>query len=151
MTTEFLALIALYFTCSETAEVRMLDRGEVEACTAAYTEVKLGFLPDVDMATYETMTSVERAEANQAGYAGYVAWRVANPELVEEMEAEAGRKLAAVDHCINRSTSEKSPDPAVSPDGWGQAVGHTGETNAEVAPGGDAYTSDATYGDCDGR
>lgn len=97
MTTEFLALIALYFTCSETAEVRMLDRGEVEACTAAYTEVKLGFLPDVDMATYETMSAAERAEANQEGYARYVAWRAANPDLVEQMEADARRRLATTD------------------------------------------------------
>ena len=44
----------------------------------------------------------------------------------------------------------KSPDPAVSPDGFGQAVGERGETNAETQEG-DAYTGDPAYGDCDGR
>jgi hypothetical protein len=44
----------------------------------------------------------------------------------------------------------KSPDPAVSPDGFGQAVGERGETNADVEEG-DAYTGDPAYGDCDGR
>ena len=92
------------------------------------------------------MSAAERAEINQQGYAGYVAWRVANPDLVEQMEADAVLQVVAVDHCINQPTSEKSPDPAVSPDGWGQAVGHIGDTNAEVAPGGDG-----TYGGCDGR
>ncbi|MEP4151199.1 MAG: hypothetical protein ABJL73_07825 [Lentilitoribacter sp.] len=43
-----------------------------------------------------------------------------------------------------------SPDPAVSPDGFGQAVGERGETNAETQEG-DAYTGDPTYGNCDGR
>lgn len=44
----------------------------------------------------------------------------------------------------------KSPDPAVSPDGYGQAVGERGETNADAEEG-DAYTGDPTYGECDGR
>ena len=44
----------------------------------------------------------------------------------------------------------KSPDPAVSPDGFGQAVGERGETNANSDEG-DAYTGDPVYGDCDGR
>ena len=44
----------------------------------------------------------------------------------------------------------KSPDPAVSPDGFGQAVGERGETNAETQEG-DAYTGDPAYGVCDGR
>ncbi|MEP4125333.1 MAG: hypothetical protein ABJL98_11515 [Lentilitoribacter sp.] len=43
-----------------------------------------------------------------------------------------------------------SPDPAVNPDGFGQAVGERGETNADVEEG-DAYTGDPAYGDCDGR
>ena len=145
MTPEALAIIAAYLMCSEAAETRLLDRAEVEACTSLYMEVNLGFVPDVGVEEYDNMSATERAEINQQGYDGYVAWRVANPELVEQMEADAGQQLAAADHCINRPTSEKSPDPAVSPDGWGQAVGHIGDTNAEVDPG------DATYGDCGGR
>ncbi|WP_039016873.1 hypothetical protein [Halocynthiibacter namhaensis] len=145
MTPESLALIAAYLMCSETAETRVLDRSEVETCTSLYMEVKLGFVPDVDVEEYDTMTTTERAEINQQGYAGYVAWRVANPELVEQMEADAVGQLAMVDHCVNRPSSDKSPDPAVSPDGWGQAVGDIGDTNADVDPG------DATYGGCDGR
>ena len=44
-----------------------------------------------------------------------------------------------------------SPDPAESPDGFGQAVGERGETNSGTKDGGDAHTGDPTYGDCDGR
>lgn len=53
---------------------------------------------------------------------------------------------------LNAETNElssclevKSPDPAVSPDGFGQAVGERGETNANAEEG------DATDGNCDGR
>ncbi len=97
MTAEALALIASYFLCSEAAEVRVLDRSEVEACTTIYTEVKLGFLPDVNMAAYQSMNAVERAEVNQRGYAAYVLWRAENPDLVAEMEARAREQLSRTD------------------------------------------------------
>lgn len=97
MTPEALALIAAYLMCSETAEMRLLDRVEVETCTSLYMEVKLGFVPDVGVEEYEDMSAAERADINQQGYAGYVAWRAANPYLVEEMEAEARRQLAGTD------------------------------------------------------
>lgn len=97
MPPEALALIAAYLMCSETAETRLLDRAEVETCTSLYMEVKLGFVPDVGIAEYEDMSAAERADINQQGYAGYVAWRAANPDLVEEMEAEARRQLAGTD------------------------------------------------------
>ena len=97
MTAEALALIASYFLCSEAAEVRVLDRAEVEACTSIYTEVKLGFLPEVNMAAYQSMNAAERAEVNQRGYAAYVAWRAENVDLVAEMEANARDQLSGTD------------------------------------------------------
>ena len=97
MNPETLALIAYYFLCSEAADVRVLDRTEIETCTTIYTEVKLGFLPDVDMAAYQSMSAVERADVNQRGYAAYVAWRSDNAALVEEMEANARDQLFSGD------------------------------------------------------
>jgi len=97
LTAEALALIVSYFLCSEAAEVRVLDRAEIETCTNIYTEVKLGFLPDIDMAAYQSMTAVERAAANRRGYAAYVAWRADNADLVAEMEADARDQLSPTD------------------------------------------------------
>jgi hypothetical protein len=59
--------------------------------------------------------------------------------------------------CADQSQQATSPDPAENPDGFGQLVGERGETNANTetdgvaADGGDAYTGDPAYGDCDGR
>lgn len=97
MTAEALALIASYFLCSEAAELRVLDRAKVEACTAIYIEVKLGFLADVDLVAYQSMEATQRADANQRGYLAYIAWRAENADLVGEMEAEARRQLAVTD------------------------------------------------------
>lgn len=97
MTAEALALIASYLLCSEAAEVRVLSHAEVETCTSIYTEVKLGFLTEVDMAAYQSMSAAERAEVNQRGYAAYVAWRAENVDLVAEMEANARDQLSSTD------------------------------------------------------
>lgn len=97
MTPEALALIATYLMCSEAAEVRVLDRTEIETCTTIYMDVKLGFVPEVSADEYNQMSAVERANVNQQGYAGYVAWRTSNPDLVAEMEADARRRLVEID------------------------------------------------------
>ena len=97
MTAEALALIASYFLCSEAAEVRVLSRAEVDTCTSIYTEVKLGFLPDIDLAEYQSMSATARAEVNQRGYAAYVEWRAENVDLVSEMEANAREQLSGTD------------------------------------------------------
>lgn len=97
MTAEALALIASYFLCSEAADVRVLSRTEVDTCTSIYTEVKLGFMPNIDMAAYQSMSAVERAEVNRHGYAAYVVWQAENVDLVAEMKAYARDQLSSND------------------------------------------------------
>ena len=97
MSAEILALISSYFLCSGAAEQRLLDRSEVEACTGIYIQVKLSFLPDIDLTDYQEMTVKERADTNRAGYAAYLAWRAANADLVQSMENDVRRQLAETD------------------------------------------------------
>ena len=89
MTTETLALITTYLMCSEAAEVRVLNASEIESCTSIYTQVKLSFVPDIQVYDYQRATVAERATLNQQGYAGYLAWRASNPDLVQDMESNA--------------------------------------------------------------
>lgn len=93
MGSEFLALVASYFLCSEAAKVQMLEQNEIAECSAIYTEVKLSFVPDVDLALYLQMDVDARVAINGQGYGGYVDWRKENPELVADMEADARLKL----------------------------------------------------------
>lgn len=59
--------------------------------------------------------------------------------------------------CADQPQQATSPDPAENPDGFGQLVGERGETNANTetddtaVDGGDVYTGDPAYGDCEGR
>ncbi|MEM6890713.1 MAG: hypothetical protein AAGF50_00695 [Pseudomonadota bacterium] len=89
MTPETLALIATYLTCSEAAELRILDRSEIDRCASIYTQVKLSFVPDFHDDDYHSATASERAALNQQGYAGFLAWRASNPDLVQGMVADA--------------------------------------------------------------
>lgn len=77
---------------------------------------------------------------------------MATAAISEQLEDEAQHGPCDTDH-----VQTQSPDPAENPDGFGQLVGERGETNANTdtddsaVDGGDAYTGDPTYGDCDGR
>ena len=93
MTPESLALLAAYFLCSEAAEVRVLDRAEAASCVETYNEVKLAFVPGIDMPHFLAMDATHRAKVNLQGYAAYSQWRSENADLVADMEAEARRAL----------------------------------------------------------
>lgn len=89
MPTEFFLALAFYLQCDATAAIQVLDRSEVEPCMAAYTTVKMEFVDGVDALSFKDLSAQERADANHAGYLGYVAWMEANPSLVKEMREEA--------------------------------------------------------------
>lgn len=87
-------LFTEYFVCSETASIRLMSEDEAAPCILLYTEVKLTFVPDVDLITFLEMPPMERHEVNMVGYAGYVEWRDANPELVDELTDAARSRMA---------------------------------------------------------
>ena len=89
MSPDILALIASYFLCSEAAEVRVLDRSETATCTALYMDMKLAFVPEVDLVEFNNLSVQDRARVNRQAYAGYLDWRSENPTLVQQMETEA--------------------------------------------------------------
>jgi len=77
---------------------------------------------------------------------------LATTAMSEQLEDETLRGPCDAHHI-----QAQSPDPAGNPDGFGQLVGERGETNSNTetddtsVDGGDAYTGDPAYGDCDGR
>lgn len=89
MTPEFMNLLAAYFLCNATAELRMLEAYEAQQCLAWQTAIKVELLPDVSPESYEALTLTERADVGRRGYQAYLAWKVQNPELVADLEAQA--------------------------------------------------------------
>jgi hypothetical protein len=88
------AVFVDYLVCSETAAIRIMSESEAAPCILLYTEVKLTFVPEFDLITFLQMPPMERQVVNMEGYAGYVEWRAANPELFEELSEEARGRIA---------------------------------------------------------
>jgi hypothetical protein len=83
-----------YLVCSETAAIRVMSQSEAASCILLYTEVKLTFVPEVDLVAFLRMPPLERHRVNLQGYAAYVEWRAANPARFEELSAMARVRVA---------------------------------------------------------
>ena len=94
MTPETLAILTAYFLCSAVAETRPVSQAEALACMDTYTDVKLLFVDGVERSAFDAMSVHEQVEVNAAGYAGYVAWKKSNPELVRSLKLEAALRIA---------------------------------------------------------
>ncbi|MCV6593103.1 MAG: hypothetical protein OIF48_09145 [Silicimonas sp.] len=89
MTSEFLSLVVLHFACADLSETRPLNGGEVLYCSTVYQEVKLSFMPDLDLAAYRALPLADQGAVNSEAYLRFVAWRAAHPELVAHLERVA--------------------------------------------------------------
>lgn len=96
MTSELLALIAAHFACSDMASERYLSPGEIQYCSAIYQEIKLSFVPGVDLETYFQLSAPEQSAVNKEGFTAFYTWRLENPEIVQHLERVArGEELLA--------------------------------------------------------
>jgi hypothetical protein len=88
------ALFVEYLVCSETAAIRMMSEAEAAPCIMLYTQVKLTFVPDVELGEFLKMSLSERQDINIQGYTEYVEWRAANPDLFSELTDLARARIA---------------------------------------------------------
>jgi len=89
MTNELLSLIVGYIACGHAAEERLLSPPEVQYCSAIYQEIKLGFVPGVDVRTYFQMPPEDQQMINKAGFTAFYQWRQDNPGTVSFLERVA--------------------------------------------------------------
>lgn len=95
MTSEFMNLLAAYFLCNATAEVRMLDVHEAQQCLVWQTAIKIELLPHVTPGDYTAMTSAERAAFGREGYRAYLAWKAEHSDLVADLTTTARQQAEA--------------------------------------------------------
>ncbi|WP_375690931.1 hypothetical protein [Pseudooceanicola sp. LIPI14-2-Ac024] len=84
-----------YTLCEAIAAVRFLTQAEASHCAAAYTRVKLAFVPGVGIEDLPHLTPGERDLVNRDGYARFRAWRDSNVDLVDAVKANAATVLEA--------------------------------------------------------
>lgn len=64
-------------------------------CVDKYTDVKLLFVNGVTRDDYDALITQEQFEFNQAGYMADVAFKEANPDLMEKLEGDAQAQVTA--------------------------------------------------------
>lgn len=87
---EFLDMLAVYYTCDAMAAIRPLTSEEFGGCMDVYEAVKRYFLPGFELAPQGT---AERAAQLREAYLGFVGWQDANPDLVARMREDAATRL----------------------------------------------------------
>ena len=87
---EFLDMLAVYYTCDAMAAIRPLTSDEFSGCMDVYEAVKRYFAPVFELAPRGTE---DRAEQMRAAYLGFVGWQDANPDLVARMRSDAAARL----------------------------------------------------------
>jgi hypothetical protein len=83
---EFLDMLAVYYTCDAMAAIRPLTGDEFSGCMDVYEAVKRHFAPTFELAPQGT---AERAAQMRDAYLGFVGWQEANAGLVEQMRGAA--------------------------------------------------------------
>lgn len=89
MTNELLTLIVTHIACSDMAVERQMSMQEVQYCSAVYQEIKLAFVPQIDMQTYVRLPAEDQHAANIEGYMAFREWRIDNPGTVRHLERVA--------------------------------------------------------------
>ncbi len=87
---EFLDLLAAYYTCDALAARRPLTTAEVMGCMDTYEAIKRHFAPVFELAPRGTP---ERVAQMQAACLGFLDWQEANAALVSDMRAEAAARV----------------------------------------------------------
>jgi hypothetical protein len=70
--------LEIFAGCASAAQTRALAAEDARVCAETFLRIKLSFLPEVGPDRFRTLTPVERARTNRAGYLAYMHWRAAS-------------------------------------------------------------------------
>lgn len=85
----FTALLAAYYICDAAAQVNQMNAERAVECARTYTQVKLEFLSEDEIAALANSGSLERHQLMLAGYRRFKAFEAANGEAIGVMKTRA--------------------------------------------------------------
>lgn len=83
----FLDDLSIHYACSSAAETRVLGFAEARACSTAFRDVKLAFLPGVRAGRSGRLSMSARVRAGRKGYRLFKCWEAKNPETIDALRA----------------------------------------------------------------
>jgi len=88
--------LRFYVGCNALAEERPLSYGEAADCSVVIQRLKLSFVPDMSLETFNGLAPAERARINLAGYRAFRQWIAENATDMQALEAELVSTLVPV-------------------------------------------------------
>jgi hypothetical protein len=77
-----------YLECSVAAEVRLLGFDEVILCSTVFMRIKLSFVPDIDLDTFNGLLPMEKSAVDRLGYGRYLDWKHRNAAEIDALMTE---------------------------------------------------------------
>jgi predicted ATP-dependent protease len=70
------------------AEAGLLGFDEAAFCSTVFMKIKLSFVPDIDLDTFNSLEPAEKSAINRLGYRLYLDWKEANADEFDALLAE---------------------------------------------------------------
>jgi hypothetical protein len=80
--------LRIYLQCAQASNERLLGFDEAAFCSTAFTRIKLSFLPDMRLDTYNRLPPLEKSAVDRLGYARYLEWKRRNAAKIDALIAE---------------------------------------------------------------
>ena len=82
-------LVYAHYRCNIEIEHKRLSISEIQICSDLYTRLKLKFVPNVDLKSFELLDVKKKTSINSAGYLAFKDWEKSNPDIVQQLEEKA--------------------------------------------------------------
>jgi hypothetical protein len=80
--------VRTYLECSVASEVGLLGFDEAALCSTVFMKIKLSFLPDVDLDTFNTLEPTEKSAFDRLGYRLYLDWKDEHADEIDALMTE---------------------------------------------------------------
>jgi hypothetical protein len=77
-----------YLECSVAAEARLLGFDEATFCSTVFMQIKLSFVPDIDLDTFNGLQPTEKSALDRLGYQRYLDWKERNTTRIDALMTE---------------------------------------------------------------
>ncbi len=77
-----------YLECSEASNVRLLGFDEAAFCSTVFLRIKLSFVPDIDLDTFNSLSPTEKSVVDRHSYRLYLDWKEQHADEIDALLTE---------------------------------------------------------------
>lgn len=77
-----------YLECSEASNVQLLGFNEAAFCSTVFMRIKLSFVPDIDLDTFNSLSPTEKTALDRHSYRLYLDWKEQHADEIDALLTE---------------------------------------------------------------